>query len=81
MQSTPGTSPWTASDEDPKIAVNKQALRVRQSSICRISAASRKLAKVDCPAEIAVLLPGLQGDQCQDFVALHHAPRMHPDLH
>jgi len=70
----------TASCKDPKTALNKQALRVRYSSICSISAASRKLAKVDCPAEIAVLFPRLQGDQCQDFVALRHALWMHPNL-
>lgn len=38
-----------------------RALQVRHHSICSVSAASRKLAKMDCPAEIAVRLPGLQG--------------------
>lgn len=47
--------------EDPRRAPNRQALRVRHLSICSVSAASRNLAKVDCPAEIAVMLPGLQG--------------------
>lgn len=60
LQNTP-LQALGAFSEGPRTAPSRQALQVGHHSICSISAAARNAARVDCPAGIAVMLPGLQG--------------------